>query len=200
MTKGLLIVISGPSGSGKGTVREQLMKREDFAFSVSATTRAPRPGERDGVDYHFISREQFEARIQNGEMLEYTVYNGNYYGTPLKEALRVIESGQNLLLEIEVEGAMNVKRLYPEAVLMMLLPPSFSVQEQRLRGRATESDEVIRGRLTRTHEEMACFPHYDYMVYNQTVEACVEDILTIIHAEKWAVKRHPEVPEEYFKH
>lgn len=199
MEKGLMVVISGPSGSGKGTVREQLMKRDAFAFSVSATTRAPRPGEVDGVDYHFITREQFEARIQNGEMLEYTTYNGNYYGTPLQEALRVIESGRNLLLEIEVEGAMNVKRLYPEAVLLMLLPPSFSVQEARLRGRATETEEVIRARLMRTHEELDYYPHYDYVVYNDTVDACVEDILGVIRAERMAVKRQPNVPQTYFE-
>ena len=199
MKKGLLIVVSGPSGSGKGTVRAELMKMDDFAFSVSATTRAPRPGERDGVDYHFISREDFEARIKDGDMLEYTSYNGNYYGTPLREALQVIDAGRNLLLEIEVEGALNVKRQYPEAVLIMLLPPSFAVQEQRLRGRATETDDIIRGRLTRTYEEMACFSQYDYMVYNNTVDDCARDILGIINAEKWAVKRHPEVPEDYFK-
>ena len=199
MSKGLLIVLSAPSGRGKSTVREALMKKADFAYSVSATTRAPRDGESDGVDYWFVTREQFEEKIKNGEMLEYTTYNGNYYGTPLDAAMRVVESGRNLILEIEVEGAMNVKRLYPEAILIMLLPPSFSEQERRLRGRGTESEDVIRGRLNRTYEEMNYYPNYDYVVYNNAVEACVEDMLSIIHAEQWAVKRHPEIPTSYFE-
>ena len=199
MSKGLLIVLSAPSGSGKSTVREALMKKEDFAYSISATTRKPRAGESDGVDYWFVTREQFEDKIKNGEMLEYTTYNGNYYGTPLHEAMRVVNAGRNLILEIEVEGAMNVKRLYPEAVLIMLLPPSFSEQERRLRSRGTETEDVILGRLNRTYEEMSYYPNYDYIVYNRTVDACVEDMLSIIHAEQSAIKRHPEVPDEYFK-
>ena len=132
-------------------------------------------------------------------MLEHAIYNGNYYGTPLREALRVVESGRNLLLEIEVEGAMNIKRQYPEAVLIMLLPPSFSEQERRLRSRGTESDEVIAGRLNQTHEEMTYFNKYDYYVVNETVDKCADDIQDIVHAEKWAIKRHPEVPTSYFK-
>ena len=199
MNKGLLIVLSAPSGSGKSTVREALMKKEDFSYSISATTRAPREGEKDGVDYWFVTREQFEEKIRNGEMLEYTTYNGNYYGTPLHEAMRIVNSGRNLILEIEVEGAMNVKRQCPEAVLIMLLPPSFSEQERRLRGRGTENEDVIRGRLARTYEEMTYYPNYDYVVYNNSVDACVEDMLSIIHAEQWTVKRHPEVPTTYFE-
>ncbi|MBQ8310291.1 MAG: guanylate kinase [Clostridia bacterium] len=198
MEKGLLIVLSGPSGSGKGTVRAELMKKEHFAFSVSATTRGPREGERNDVDYHFITREAFEGKIQREEMLEYTTYNGNYYGTVKSEALEMIEAGKNLLLEIEVEGAMNVKRVYPEAVLIMLLPPSFAEQERRLRGRGTESDEIVNGRLARTYEEMEYLPHYDYVVYNENVDACAEDILSIIHAERCAMRRHPNAKEHYF--
>lgn len=199
--KGLLIVLSGPSGSGKGTVRAQLMKREDFAFSVSATTRAPRVGERDGVDYYYITREQFEQRIREGDMLEYTEYNGNYYGTPFKEAMRVVDSGRNLILEIEVEGAMNVKRLYPEAVLILLLPPSFAEQEKRLRSRGTETEEVILGRLERTREEMKFVSEYDYIVYNPDggVDACADEILSVIHAEQHSVKRYEKVSEHYFE-
>ena len=150
MREGLLIVISGPAGSGKGTVLKHIFedpkKGKEFAYSVSATTRAPRPGEVDGVNYHFLTREEFEGRIARGELLEYTEYCGNYYGTLKSETEAVLESGRNLILEIEVEGAMNVKRMYPDAVLIMLLPPSFAVQEARLRGRGTESDEVIRQR------------------------------------------------------
>jgi ribose 1,5-bisphosphokinase PhnN len=123
MEKGLLIVISGPAGSGKGTVNAQLLQTGDFAFSVSATTRAPRPGEVDGVNYYYITHEEFEKRIADGDMLEYTSYVGNYYGTPRKEAEAVLESGKNLILEIEVDGAGQVKSKFPEAVLIMLLPP-----------------------------------------------------------------------------
>ena len=142
--KGILLVVSGPAGSGKGTVLKELMaKSGDFVYSVSATTRAPRPGEVNGVNYHYLTSEDFEERIASGGMLEYTRYCDNYYGTPKKEAEEVLESGKNLILEIEVEGAENVKRLYPEAVLIMLLPPSFAVQEARLRGRGTETEEVI---------------------------------------------------------
>ena len=123
---GLLIVVSGPAGSGKGTVLSDLIKDENYKYSVSATTRAPRPGEVDGVNYHFLTRESFEARIRRGEMLEWTEYCGNYYGTPKKEAEAVLASGCNLLLEIEVEGACTVKREYPQAVTIMLLLPILS--------------------------------------------------------------------------
>ena len=124
MNKGLLIVVSGPAGSGKGTVNAHLLATGDYVFSVSATTRAPRPGETNGVNYHFISKEDFIGRIERGDMLEYTEYCGNFYGTPKKEAEDVLKSGKNLILEIEVEGAENVKKKYPDAVLILLLPPS----------------------------------------------------------------------------
>ena len=200
MKKGLLIVVSGPSGSGKGTVNARLLQSEEFAFSVSATTRAPREGEVDGVNYYYITREEFERRIRDGEMLEYTTYCGNYYGTPLKEALRVLESGKNLILEIEVEGALNVKRLYPEAVLIMLLPPSFAVQEARLRGRGTETEQKILERLERTRSELPMLTHYDYVVYNHDggADACAADIRAIVRAEQCAVSRHPNAGEQYF--
>ncbi|MBQ9131734.1 MAG: guanylate kinase [Clostridia bacterium] len=201
MQKGLMIVISGPAGSGKGTVNARLLESEEFAFSVSATTRAPRPGEENGKNYYFISREDFERRIANGEMLEYTCYCDNYYGTPLREALEVLESGRNLILEIEVEGAMNVKRLYPDAVLIMLLPPNFATQEWRLRHRGTEPEDVIRARLERAKEEVKLLPNYDYVVYNQPdgVEECADDIRAIVRAEKASLRRHAEAVREYFE-
>ena len=200
MKKGLLIVISGPAGSGKGTVNSILLGSPEFAYSVSATTRAPRPGEVDGVNYHFITTEDFEGRIERGEMLEYTSYCGNYYGTPLREALEVMESGRNLILEIEVEGAQNVKRLYPEAVLIMLLPPSFAVQEARLRGRGTEQEDKIRERLARTREELPLVGSYDYVVYNYDngAEDCAEDIRAIVRAEQNTTRRHPDAATAYF--
>lgn len=201
MEKGLMLVVSGPAGSGKGTVNGRLSKMEGYAFSVSATTRAPRPGEVDGVNYHFISREEFEERIARGDMLEYTSYCGNYYGTPLKEALEVLEQGKNLILEIEVEGAMNVKRLYPEAVLIMLLPPTFAIQEWRLRHRGTETEEVIQRRLARTREEMELLGEYDYVVYNypDRAEDCVEQIRAIVSAERCSLRRHPNARAAYFE-
>jgi len=171
-----------------------------YRYSVSATTRAPRQGEVDGVNYHFLSREAFEARIAGKEMLEYTEYCGNYYGTPRKEAEEVLASGQNLLLEIEVEGAANVKREYPEAVSIMLLPPSFAVQEKRLRGRGTETEEKIRERLLRAREEILHADEYDYVIYNhdgKSAEA-VEDIRAIVRAERAALRRNPDVVKNYF--
>ena len=200
--KGLLVVISGPAGSGKGTVNQVLLKRPEFAFSVSATTRAPRPGEVDGVNYHYISVEEFERRIAADELLEYTKYCGNYYGTLKRETEAVLESGKNLILEIEVEGAMNVKRLCPDsAVLIMLLPPTYSVQEQRLRGRATETEEVIQKRLERTKEELEFLPQYDYVVYNYDgrIEECAEEIRSIICAEKRAIDRNPDAKQRFFE-
>ena len=202
MEKGLLVVVSGPAGSGKGTVNRILMDLPDYAFSVSATTRAPRPGEVDGVNYHYISVEEFEKRIQADELLEYTKYCGNYYGTLKKETEAVLESGKNLILEIEVEGAMNVKRLCPDsAVLIMLLPPSYAVQEQRLRGRATETEDVILKRLERAKEEMEYLPQYDYVVYNYDghAEDCAEQIRNIIRAEKSAVRHNREAKRKFFE-
>ena len=204
--QGLLIVISGPAGSGKGTMLKHIFDSpkhgRHFVYSVSATTRAPRPGEVDGVNYHYLTREDFEARIARGELLEYTEYCGNYYGTLKSATEAVLESGRNLVLEIEVEGAMNVKRLCPDtAVLIMLLPPSYSVQEQRLRGRATETEEVILRRLERTKEEMEYLSYYDYVVYNYDgkADACAEEIKTIVRAEKNAMRRNPDVKKRFFE-
>ena len=196
-----MLVISGPAGSGKGTVNAHLFKTGDFVYSVSATTRAPRPAEVDGVNYHFISKEDFLSRIEHGDMLEYTEYCGNFYGTPLKEAEEILASGKNLILEIEVEGAENVKKKYPDAVLVLLLPPSYAVQEQRLRGRGTETEEKITERLARAKEEIAHASSYDYVVYNydgKDAEAA-EQILAIVSAEKCSLARNTSVAEDYLK-
>ena len=201
MSRGLLIVVSGPAGSGKGTVNSQLVATGDFVFSVSATTRAPRPGEIDGVNYHFIDREEFQRRIDENGFLEYTTYCDNYYGTPLKEALAVLENGKNLILEIECDGAKNVKRIFPEAVLIMLIPPTFAIQEERLRGRATETEEVILKRLEKAKREIEQIDAYDYIVYNYNGGSAVaaDDIKAIVRAEKLAQHRQPDAAKKYFE-
>lgn len=198
--KGLLVVVSGPAGSGKGTVNQKLLETGDFVFSVSATTRAPRPGEVDGVNYHYIARKDFEGRIARGELLEHTQYCGNYYGTLRSETEAVLASAKNLLLEIEVEGAMNIKRQYPEAVLIMLLPPSYQVLEARLRGRGTETEDVIARRMARAREELEFLPQYDYIVFNQEngVEQAAAEIRAIVCAEKHATRRNPGAKERFF--
>lgn len=201
MLKGLMLIISGPAGSGKGTVNAHLLNTGDFVYSVSATTRAPRPGEKNGVNYHFISKEDFLSRIESGDMLEYTEYCGNFYGTPRKEAEAVLESGKNLILEIEVDGAHQVKEKYPDAVLIMLLPPSFKVQESRLRGRGTETEEKILARLERTKEELSDISSYDYVVYNYDGmdKTAADNIRAIVTAERSAIHRNGDVKKKYFE-
>lgn len=201
MSRGLLIVVSGPAGSGKGTVNSQLVATGDFVFSVSATTRAPRPGEVNGVNYHFIDREEFQRRIDENGFLEYTTYCDNYYGTPLKEALAVLDSGKNLILEIECDGAKNVKRIFPDAVLIMLIPPTFAIQEERLRGRATETEDVILKRLEKAKREIEQLDAYDYIVYNYNGGSAVaaDDIKAIVRAEKLARHRQPDAAKKYFE-
>ena len=200
MSRGLLVVVSGPAGAGKGTVNAELVKTGEFVYSVSATTRAPRPGEVDGVNYYFITPDEFRERLANGDMLEHTEYCGNFYGTPRKEVEEVLESGKNLILEIEVDGAMQVKRLFPEAILIMLLPPTFAEQEARLRGRATETEEKILARLAQARNEVPLLPEYDYIVYNREggALACAEDIRSIIRAERCTTRRNPTASEDYF--
>lgn len=201
MKKGLILIISGPAGSGKGTVCSHLLKNDDFVLSVSATTRAPRPGEKNGVNYHFITKEDFLSRIENDAMLEYTEYCGNFYGTPKKEAEEILQTGKNLILEIEVEGANRVKKQYPEAILIFLLPPSFAIQEQRLRGRGTETEDKIRARLKRAEEELVLALDYDYIVYNydnKDIETA-QKILSIVDAEQLSIKRNRDVAKKYFE-
>lgn len=197
--RGLLIVISGPAGSGKGTVGAHLLATGQFVYSVSATTRSPRPGETDGVNYHFITKEEFLHRIEIGDMLEYTEYCGNMYGTPKKETDEILASGKNLILEIEVEGAKHIKEKFPDSVLILLLPPSYSIQERRLRHRGTEPEAKIHERLARAREEVRSVPFYDYVVYNHDNKdnEAAEDILAIIKAEKHSTVRNKNVAEKY---
>ena len=166
--KGKLFVISGPAGSGKGTVMNLLTEKSDnYALSVSLTSRPKLKGEEEGVNYYYVTREQFEEKIAAGEVLEYTEYCGNYYGTPKAPAEKVIESGKHLLLEIEVDGAMQIKRAFPEAVLVMILPPNAKVQEYRLRTRGRDSEESIQKRLLRTREELKFADRYDFVLLNE---------------------------------
>ena len=189
--RGILLIVSGPAGSGKGTVVNELIKAHDgIALSVSATTRKPRPGEVNGVHYHFISKEEFEGRIARGEILEYTTYCENYYGTPLKEVNEALSEGKDIILEIEVDGAMQVKKKMPDAVTVMLTPPDKETLENRLRSRGTETDDVIAWRLERAKEEIALMPEYDYSVVNGDGKPseCAELIYSILTAEHQKTK------------
>lgn len=183
--KGLLIVLSGPSGVGKGTVRKAIFQDPDvdFVYSISATSRKKRRGEVDGVDYFFKTREEFEEMIKNDELLEYTQYVGNYYGTPIKFVKETLESGKDVFLEIEVEGAKQVREKFPDGLFIFLIPPSFRELEKRIRRRGTESDELIQSRLSVAREELKMMSLYDYVVENDRVENAVKKIKAIVMAE-----------------
>jgi len=201
--KGMLIVISGPAGSGKGTVVSLLREMlPDLGLSISATTRGIREavGEKDGVHYYFITRDDFEDALSRGEILEHTVYNGNYYGTPKAEVERVLSSGRDMILEIETDGAMQIKRLYPDAVTVMLLPPDFATLEARLRGRGTEKEEDILTRLNKARAEVPLADRYDYVVVNATDGArkCAEDIASILRAEHLRPSRQKHITDNFF--
>jgi guanylate kinase len=184
MDKGLLLVLSGPSGVGKGTLCGRLRQLSpELVYSVSATTRAPRAGEVDGVNYFFTSREQFRSMIDQGELLEWAEYVGNYYGTPKRFVKETIHSGKDIILEIDVQGAMQVKRHFPEAVFIFLLPPSLQELQQRIVGRGTESESTIRSRMEVAAEELKLMEHYDYAVVNDVVDAACHRIRSIIIAE-----------------
>ena len=185
MNKGLLLVLSAPSGAGKGTIIKRLMDDDrSLKLSVSATTRSPRPGEVDGEDYFFISREEFDDLVKNGEMLEHAEYVGNCYGTPKGPVERWLEDGLDVILEIDVQGGAQVKKIMPECVSIFILPPSMRELENRLRGRSTEKDEVVNARLEAARQEVHRAEDYDSVVVNDTVDQAVEEIKTIIAAEK----------------
>ncbi|EFW88182.1 MULTISPECIES: guanylate kinase [Streptococcus] len=189
--RGLLIVFSGPSGVGKGTVRQEIFSTPDhkFEYSVSMTTRQKRPGEVDGVDYFFRTREEFEELIKNGQMLEYAEYVGNYYGTPLTYVNETLDKGIDVFLEIEVQGALQVKKKVPDGVFIFLTPPDLDELKDRLVGRGTDSEEVIRQRIERAKEEIALMREYDYAVVNDEVSLAAERVKRIIEAEHFRVDR-----------
>lgn len=189
--RGLLIVFSGPSGVGKGTVRQEIFSTPDhkFEYSVSMTTRAQRPGEVDGKDYFFRSREEFEELIRNGQMLEYAEYVGNYYGTPLTYVNETLDKGIDVFLEIEVQGALQVKKKVPDAVFIFLTPPDLNELQERLVGRGTDSEEVIAQRIERAREEIALMSEYDYAIVNDEVPLAAERVKRVIEVEHFRVDR-----------
>ena len=199
MTKrGLLIVLSGPSGVGKGTVRAAIFSKgeQKFVYSISATTRQPRTGETDGVDYFFKTRGEFEQMIQNKQLLEYAEYVGNYYGTPLEYVENTLATGKDVFLEIDVQGAIQVRELMPEGVFIFLTPPDLNELESRIVNRGTDSDEVIAKRMKTAREELELMKYYDYSVVNDTVDNAVQKIEAIIQTEHLRIIRNLDTIEE----
>ena len=197
MAKGFLMVLSGPSGSGKGTVSKALMeKRDDIVFSVSATTRKPRVGEIDGENYFFLSEEKFQSMVENNEFLEHAFVHTNYYGTPKKFVMEEIEKGEIVLLEIDVQGALQIKKNYKEAVFIFLLPPTMDELRERIVKRGTETEEDINTRFSNAFKELDFVGEYDFFVVNDKVENAVDDIEAIIHSERLRVKRHKDIKKQ----
>jgi len=194
---GFLLVLSGPSGSGKGTVSEALMKNnDDIIFSTSVTTRTPRPGEVNGENYFFATREEFEEMVEKGELLEYAFVHTNYYGTPKKFVFDEIEKGEIVLLEIDVQGALQIKEKYKEAVFIFLIPPTMDELKSRLVKRDTETEDEIETRYRNAFKELDFVGEYDYFVINDVLENAVSSIENIIAAEKLRVKRHKDIKKE----
>lgn len=194
--RGMLIVLSGPSGCGKGTMMAQILKDERFTVSVSATTRAPREGEIEGRSYFFLTKEEFQRRITENRLLEYAEYCGNYYGTPREAVEERLEEGKNVILEIEVLGAFQVKERFPDTLLVFVIPPSLQELERRLRARGTETEEAVLARVTRAKEELTQARRYDYVIENDRLEDAVADFFTIVRAENLrAARRVKEIGE-----
>lgn len=193
MSKGILIVLSGFSGAGKGTLVKELMKTYDnYALSISMTTRKPREGEVHGREYFFTERESFEEKIAQNGLIEYAEYCGNYYGTPRDYVEEMLAAGRDVLLEIEIQGMHKVKKMFPDMLTLFVTPPSIAELEKRLRGRGTETEEIIRKRLARAAEEAKGMEDYEYLVVNDDLQECVEEIHSIVKAAKRASRRNTE--------
>ncbi|EIT85031.1 guanylate kinase [Fictibacillus macauensis ZFHKF-1] len=188
--RGILFVLSGPSGVGKGTVCKALRGKDmDIQYSVSATTRQPREGEVNGVDYYFKSKEEFQTMIANNELLEWAEYVGNYYGTPIQYVNETLDQGRDVILEIEVQGALQVRDVFPEGVFIFLTPPSLEELRNRIVGRGTETEELINNRMNVAREEIEMMQHYDYSVVNDQVDCACDRIQAIITSEHCKVDR-----------
>ncbi len=187
--RGILFVLTGPSGVGKGTVLKEVRGQRELYLSISATTRQPRPGEQDGVHYFFLTREQFEKKVAENGFLEHAEFSGNCYGTPAAPVDAQLDAGHDVLLEIEVQGAMQVHQKRPDTVRIFIAPPSFDELERRLVGRGTEQPEVVRRRLETARHELTMAEQFDYIVVNNTVEQAAADVLAILRAEKCRAAR-----------
>lgn len=198
--KGVLVIFSGPSGAGKDTVLDVLKEKDDnVKVSVSLTTREPREGEVDGVNYYFVSKEFFEKKVSENLMLEHAMYHNDYYGTPKEPVDEMLGSGKTVILKIDVQGAENIRKIYPDVISVFLLPPSMAVLEKRLRGRGTEDEETINSRLYIAEQEIRRATEYDYVVVNDTIENAVDGLKTIIEAEKKKVSRNKNIISEVIK-
>jgi len=198
--RGILIVVSGFSGAGKGTLMKKLMETYDnYALSVSMTTRAPRQGETDGKEYFFVTKEEFQKKVSEDGLIEHAQYCGNYYGTPREYVEKQLEAGKDVILEIEIQGALKVKERFPNTLLLFVMPPSAAELEQRLRGRGTETEENISKRLHRAKEEAEGIENYDYIVINDNLESCVERMHSIICAAHYTPDRNETFIDEIRK-
>ena len=196
--KGILIVVSGFSGSGKGTLMKELLTRypDTYALSISATTRSPREGEVDGREYFFVSKDEFEKMIAKGELIEYAKYVENYYGTPRDYVEKKLDEGKDVILEIDIQGALNVKKMFPDTLLLFVTPPSAEELKKRLVGRGTETMEVIESRMDRACEEAEGMENYDYLIVNDSLDRCVEEMHSIIRGEHRRSSRNCEFMKE----
>lgn len=192
----ILLVLSSPSGGGKTTIARLLKQgREDLGYSVSATTRAPRAGEREGVDYHYLTRDEFLRRVAAGDFLEYATYNGHLYGTLRSEIERILGEGRHAVLDIEIHGARQVRAAFPGAILVFVLPPSARVLAARLADRGTEDPDRVRERLALAAAELSAVPEYDFAIVNDDLFAAVASVAAVLDAESRRVSRHPSLPE-----
>ncbi len=196
MKRGTLFVVSGPSGCGKGTILAEVRKKPNVYISISATTRGMRPGETDGASYHFLTREVFEKLIADDGMLEHAEYCGNYYGTPRQPVEEHLAAGDDVILEIEVVGAMKIREKCPDAVFLFIAPPSLSELERRLRKRGTETEEVVQNRVAQATREIECAKNYDYVIVNGELADAIADVEAILRAESMKTVKNPTIIEE----